>query len=332
MTPKVSILVPIYGVENFIERCAISLFEQTFEDIEFIFINDCTPDKSIDILLDVLSRYPERRNQVKIISNPKNLGIAANRNNAIAAASGIYTLFVDSDDFIETNMISLMYNEIVNQKADICICDYFMEWEESTIVKRQDVKSLTKEQLLRSMISGQTEVCLWNKLVKRELYTVNDVKTIEGISLGEDFLLTVKLAFHAQKIVKVDIPLYHYIKFNANSHTSQVKMRHIENMNTIIEELDRFVKLNNAHELYGNDVLELKLRTKLGFLLKVDSELIKFVQTLYPESSRIEGDVILPLRDRMTLKVTNLKSSFLLIQYLNVFKKVFGLYQKIKKR
>ena len=76
---KVSILVPIYGVEKYIEQCAISLFSQTYEDVEYIFVNDCTPDNSISILEKVLANYPERKSQTKIINHPENRGLGAGR-------------------------------------------------------------------------------------------------------------------------------------------------------------------------------------------------------------------------------------------------------------
>ena len=86
--PKVSVIVPIYNVEAYIERCAVSLFEQTLHEMEFIFVNDCTPDDSMKILSQVLSRYPHRSDQVVIINQPKNLGAAQAREVGIKAAKG----------------------------------------------------------------------------------------------------------------------------------------------------------------------------------------------------------------------------------------------------
>lgn len=80
---KVSIGIPVYGVEKYIERCAKSLLEQTYQDIEYIFVDDCSPDNSIDILNKVLSQYPTRKEQVKVIRHDKNLGSACTRNTAV---------------------------------------------------------------------------------------------------------------------------------------------------------------------------------------------------------------------------------------------------------
>ena len=106
--PKVSVIVPIYNVEAYIERCAISLFEQTLDDIEYIFVNDCTPDNSMMILSEVLSRYPQRKEQVRIINQPKNQGAAKAREDGIKEARGEYIIHCDSDDWVDKNIYQLL--------------------------------------------------------------------------------------------------------------------------------------------------------------------------------------------------------------------------------
>ena len=91
----ISILVPVYGVEDYIERCARSLFEQTYQNLEFIFVDDCTPDRSIDILETTIKDYPNRLSQLRIIRHNKRKGIAATRNTAINAANGLFICHID---------------------------------------------------------------------------------------------------------------------------------------------------------------------------------------------------------------------------------------------
>ena len=98
---KVSILVPVYGVEKYIEKCAVSLFEQSYEDIEYIFVNDCTPDRSIEVLRATIARYPQRQKQVVIIDHDVNRGLGAARHTATEwAATGELVMHVDSDDYL----------------------------------------------------------------------------------------------------------------------------------------------------------------------------------------------------------------------------------------
>ena len=100
---SVSILVPVYGVEKYIERCARSIFEQTYHNLDIVFVDDCTPDKSIEILKRVLEEYPGRKAQTRIIRHAYNRGLSAARNTAVAAATGTFLTHVDSDDWIELN-------------------------------------------------------------------------------------------------------------------------------------------------------------------------------------------------------------------------------------
>lgn len=96
----VSILVPIYGTEKYIERCTRSLFEQSYSNIEFVFVNDYTPDRSVEILKSILEKYPQQKSNTKIISHDKNRGVAAARNTLLDNATGDYVMWVDSDDYI----------------------------------------------------------------------------------------------------------------------------------------------------------------------------------------------------------------------------------------
>jgi glycosyltransferase involved in cell wall biosynthesis len=123
--PKVSIVVPIYGVEKYIERCARSLFEQTFDDIEYIFVNDSTKDASIEVLQTVIEEYPHRKNQIKILHHPENRGLPQARKTGILAAKGDYIINFDSDDWVEHTIIEVVYTKASQDKADIVVCDIY---------------------------------------------------------------------------------------------------------------------------------------------------------------------------------------------------------------
>ena len=115
----ISIIVPIYKVENYIERCVRSLLEQTYIGIEYIFVDDCSPDSSISILKKVIKEYPTRIDQIKIISHEKNMGLPAARNTGLKMAIGDYIFHCDSDDYVEKDMIEKMYQTAKEKDADI---------------------------------------------------------------------------------------------------------------------------------------------------------------------------------------------------------------------
>ena len=118
--PKVSVIIAVYGAEKYIERCARSLFEQTLNDIEYIFVDDCSPDKSIEILISVLDDYPHRKKQVRIIRNHSNLGVGGTRTVGMKAATGDYLIHCDPDEGVEHNMYELLYNKAIEDKSFAC--------------------------------------------------------------------------------------------------------------------------------------------------------------------------------------------------------------------
>ena len=119
MKTKVSILIPIYKAEQYIEECLQSVFEQTYDNIEYILVDDASPDHSIDIVNQTIRKYQEKSQSVKIIINKKNLGIAKTRNILLNNATGDYIYFVDSDDFIKNNTIELFVSTALKENADI---------------------------------------------------------------------------------------------------------------------------------------------------------------------------------------------------------------------
>ena len=125
--PAVSVLVPVYNVSKYIERCAHSLFQQTFDDIEYVFVNDCSPDDSIKKLQKVIEQYPNRKKRVQIIHHDKNRGASVSRNTCLENSTGKYIQFIDSDDWIESDMIETMYNKAETESADIVVCDFVIE-------------------------------------------------------------------------------------------------------------------------------------------------------------------------------------------------------------
>ena len=134
MQPIVSILVPVYKVEAHIEKCAVSLFSQTFDSIQYIFVNDCTPDSSIEVLERIITKFPERTKQVSIINHNQNKGIGATRNTLLQAATGKYILWVDSDDFISIDAVETLVSMIEKTSADLVTSNSYYFYRESKCI------------------------------------------------------------------------------------------------------------------------------------------------------------------------------------------------------
>lgn len=223
----VSVLVPVYGVEKYIERCAVSLFEQTYPDIEYIFVNDCTPDRSIDILRSVAARYPDRHARMRIIDNAVNRGVGATRAVAIAAATGDCLMHVDSDDYVPPRAVELLCRKMEETGADIVDGGWQRVTSEGLSAPvypcrcRSDRRYLSL-MLCQNVVSNR----MWGRLFRRGLYTENNITLVPGIDYCEDYSLMTRLMFFARRTFINDV-VYYYSNENESSYTHTMSPKHI---------------------------------------------------------------------------------------------------------
>ncbi len=208
MSAKVSVIIPVYCVEKYIERCARSLFEQTLDDIEYLFIDDCTPDSSIEILKQVLEDYPQRKSQVIIHRMEKNSGQAAVRKWGMLNATGEYVIHCDGDDWTDRDMYKIMRDKAEKSCADIVVCDYFAS---DGFFQKEEKGCLSEEwnQMIKDFCTMRTSWALWNKLVKVGLYKYNTIIYPKD-NMGEDMALTMQLILKTDNIAYISEPLYYY--------------------------------------------------------------------------------------------------------------------------
>lgn len=216
---KVSILVPVYGVERFIERCARSLFEQTYQNLEFVFVNDCTLDRSVEILQKVMADYPDRKDMVRIIDHEKNKGLAASRNTGLDGSVGEFVCCVDSDDWLEMDAIELLVKKQLESEADIVSGNYLVHYEnEERLWLSKDCQM--KEEMVLNMMQRTWDHFVAGRLVRRSLFVVNGLRWNEGCDAAEDRYMMTLLAYHSNVYSHVNQVVYHYNRSNANAITS----------------------------------------------------------------------------------------------------------------
>lgn len=216
---RISILIPIYGVEKYIERCAVSLFEQTYEDIEYVFVNDCTKDNSIAILKEVIERYPARKPQVRLIEHEQNKGLGGARNTAVAAATGEFLMHVDSDDFVEKSIVEIAVKKQEENNADIVTIGFYKDMSNTSITNVTKAYTTAKDHCL-SVINRSAHMGIWAQLIRTSLYKQNGIKVKEGVNMGEDYQVTPLLFYYAKQTDCVELPLYHYDCSNEGSYTN----------------------------------------------------------------------------------------------------------------
>lgn len=216
--PRVSVIIPVYGVERYIERCAVSLFEQTLEDMEIIFVDDCSKDSSIEVLQNVLSRYPNRKSQTNIVHHTTNQGLPVARQTGLKYATGEYIAHCDSDDWVDINMYMMMYQKAKMEGADIVTCGYY-QGDENIRNTRYVEDFKDKDSMIAAMLTHSTPVSVWNKLIKRSLYSDDDIVYPRN-NFGEDFALMIQLVNRSRVFAHINMPLYYYYS-NQSSITKQ---------------------------------------------------------------------------------------------------------------
>lgn len=216
---SLSVIIPIYNVEKFIHRCVRSLFEQTLPGIEFIFIDDCSLDSSVQVLQQVLASYPEKQLHTHILRNERNKGIAAVRNIGLNVAKGKYIGWVDADDWIEPDMYIMLYQEALQTSSDIVWCDYYNSYPDHEDRQFQSCNPSIID-YIKALLLGYLHGGLCFTIIKKSLFFDNSIFFPEGRNVMEDKNVLIKLACFAQRISYLPFPFYHYIKYNHNSITS----------------------------------------------------------------------------------------------------------------
>lgn len=204
--PKVSVVIPVYKTEAYIEQCAYSLLDQTLESIEYIFVDDCSPDHSVEKLEEVLKQYPSRIKQTTIVRQPTNCGAAIAREIGIRKATGEYVIQCDSDDWVEKDMYEQLYNKAKKDDLDVVISEY----AEVLHGKRTRVVSqYLGEDPLYMVVKEPIRCSLWNKLVRRNIYVTNEF-VYPKKHMMEDEVICAQIFFYAKRVGYVNKPLYNY--------------------------------------------------------------------------------------------------------------------------
>lgn len=200
---KVSIIIPVYNVSQYIRRCLDSCVNQTMEEIEIIAVNDCSPDPlDTEIMLEYEARYPQK---IRCIWHSENKKQGGARNTGIAAARGEYLNFVDSDDYIEADMCEKLYTTAKENEADYVYCDYYeVRGANKKIIHRYCELDAENKRALHPYCVA------WGSVIKRELFFKNNLKFAECMLYCEDVPMVYLLLRLANKIVKFHEALYNY--------------------------------------------------------------------------------------------------------------------------
>ena len=285
--PKVSVIIPIYGVEKYIERCARSLFEQTLDDIEYIFIDDCTPDNSMIVLQSIIEKYRFRLDKekkvVRIEKMPSNSGLTAVRSHGMQLALGEYVIHCDSDDWVDRELYETMYKAAVRSNADIVKCPICDEYKDGSVMRPFNNLPSSCNEILENWWYNSVGMFCWNKMVRRSVYTNNELVSFDGINMWEDNGLMLRVFYYAKGFSQIEGPAYHYNQANQGAMTNGYTRDKIDQMLKCAHLIACFFESKPDGEKYLKTVLTLKYLAKLNFVSYRYNWLKEFYQ-IFPES------------------------------------------------
>lgn len=238
---KVSIIVPFYNVENYIEKCLQSLVNQTLEDVEIILVNDGSQDGTEEIAKQFVEKYP---NKIMYLEK-ENGGLSDARNYAIPYAKGEYIAFLDSDDYVEANMYEEMYNKAKEENLDYVECDFLWEYPDKSLESKGKQYSNKKEMFI------YTRVVAWNKLIKREIVQNNHLEFPKGYRY-EDVEFFYKLLPLIHNYGIVEKPFIHYVQ-RENSISNVQNTRTKEIIDVLGHVID-YYKRNQLFDEYKEEI------------------------------------------------------------------------------
>lgn len=258
---KVSVVVPIHNVEKQIVRCAESLFQQTLDEIQFIFVDDASPDKSVLLLEQTLERFPQRKNHTMILHHPRNMGLPAARATGLKYVEAPYVAHCDSDDYVEPNMYEKLYECAVQNGSDMVICGRRIHCADGREYSESD-KPIMEKSYLYSFLYGRLSASVWTRLTRTEIYRKVRFPTDNCL---EDWVQTAQLLTYAPRTTVIPDCLYHYVQ-NPLSITNDM------NQDVIKERIHQCIR--NFY-LMHDFIMERHLAEEKDFIVK--KTLIRFM-------------------------------------------------------
>ena len=238
----VSIIIPVYNVSSFIEKCIKSVVDQSFRDFECIIVNDGTKDNSIELIEEIIKL--DKRFKV---FHQKNQGQGMARNLGLKYAKGKYICFIDADDYVESNYLEEMYRAIEKQKVDIVCCGFNIITKDKVIPHLVSLQASSKIESILYLLNGNDWGSLFNRMFKRVL--VKDLNFKKGIGQDKPFIFELFVKNPISKVIYIEKCLYNYIRRNQSATNSMSK----EKIDDLIENM-----IVNPHNLvtqsnyYGN--------------------------------------------------------------------------------
>lgn len=325
---KVSIVVPVYNTAHYLEQCVKSLMMQTYQNIEYLFVDDASSDGSVELLRSLLDQYPERREYCKVYENDSNKGVAFCRRLCMKNATGDYLIHVDSDDYVAPEFIEKILGKALDSQSDIVICNIANVYVNKIKINSK-LQEVDRSELIKRLLIGTAHNALWNKLVKRSIIVDNNLYPDDCFRLLEDKSITFRMVYFANKVAFIDEPLYYYRK--RENSLSDVNQRVLMPMlKSILRLVDDFFKTHPTDDTIVSGIKAFKVGVSASLLIyKPEDEDLKTLLKEMPISI-IKTNTYIPFYYRGALYAKKLGMPWV-VSIIRYIIDTYSKYNKSKK-
>lgn len=318
----VSVIVPVFKVELFIERCARSLLSQTLKELEIIFIDDCSPDNSVTIINELLREYPDRIPFTRIIRMETNSGSAKVRKKGIVEAKGQYIIHCDGDDWVDADYYERMYLAAIKQNADVVIGDEEMVYSDKIIPINNDELPQKGKEIIKSWYKHVVPLYCHNKLVRRSIYVDNNILPWDNLNMWEDMSLFARILYYAENVTQVHGTYYHYNRCNTGAMTYFYGIKEARQMIQIARNIEIFYSDKFDKKEFQYTINAYKYLAKLN-LITDSFSMYKQFRKIFPESNSIT--------EQLDKRAFSSKGYVRFLLVKNGFARIFILIYKLRK-
>ncbi|EEY84484.1 glycosyltransferase family 2 protein [Parabacteroides distasonis] len=281
MEVTISVIIPVYNSELFLDRCLSSVLSQTFVDFEVLLINDGSTDSSVTIC----ERYEKEDSRIRFF-NRSNHGVSATRQFGIDHCRGKYCIQIDSDDWIDKDCFEKLISKAKSTQADIVYMGLVKEFEDRSEPVRM-YRANDIEDYLSAVMCGKCWGAIVNKLVLTDLFRINEIVFPENVCMWEDSIFLIKCLMCAKSIMFCEGIYYHYTQYNSKSLCSTIFSYDVPaHMIAAVSDLDRFVESIGKSNKYRNKLAVLKQFAKQKLLLDPHFRNISEWFLIFPESNK----------------------------------------------
>lgn len=311
-SPLVSIIIPVYNGEHYLDRCILSAVRQTYNNLEIIIVNDGSTDSSPDII----RKYKEQDDRL-ICIHKLNEGLVKARKTGIASAHGKYVQYLDSDDALAENAIMFLVERAEDSQAEIVVAPFFFcEGKQKKMSDNFDFEQMSGIEYLKCILAGKAYWTVWSKFHLRSLY-YNNIESI-NISYGEDVVLSTQLCFYSNKVVSINVPILDYYVYESSmSHCLDDKA--YSNFSSYVSWFENYIVRKELHVILAKELAHFHIKNtmirlhwkKLGDVNREMKQVLKELQ-IYSDLNRI-----LSKREKKIVNVYRISN---LLGYLNLLR------------